>query len=118
MARIKRYLVNGAEGDRVERYLVLFRHVGREKPAGTFDEFEAALAEKQRADRAKREGKLDDYAAGLLTEPDNRMTLGFHASVVSRGRCTTSRRGHTHQLPPGRQQVDPADRRHVAAPGV
>jgi hypothetical protein len=64
--------VNGAEGERVERYLVLFRHAGREKPAGTFDEFEAALAEKQRADRAKREGKLDDYAAGLLTEPDAR----------------------------------------------
>ena len=75
MARIKRYLVKGTEGDRAERYLVLFRHTGREKPAGTFDDFEAALAEKQRADRAKREGKLDDYAAGLLTESDTGMTL-------------------------------------------
>jgi hypothetical protein len=75
MARIKRYLVKGADGDPVERYLVLFRHVGREKPGGTFDDFEAALAEKQRAERAKREGRLDDYAAGLLVEPESSMTL-------------------------------------------
>jgi integrase len=75
MARIKRYPVKGADGDRVERYLLLFRHAGREKTGGTFDDFEAALAEKQRAERAKREGKLDDYAAGLLVDPAGDMTL-------------------------------------------
>jgi len=75
MARIKRYLVNGADGDRVERYLVLFRHAGCEKSGGTFDHFEAALAEKQRAERAKREGQLDDYAAGLLSDLESNMTL-------------------------------------------
>lgn len=75
MARIKRYLVKSAEANRTERYLVLFRHESREMPAGTFDDYEAALAEKHRAERAKREGELDDYAAGLLTEPEINMTL-------------------------------------------
>src|SRR3954467_12719120 len=75
MAWIKRFKAKGADGAVTERYLVLFRHQGRERQAGTFDELDEALAEKARAERAKREGKLDEYAAGLLRERDIDLTL-------------------------------------------
>jgi hypothetical protein len=75
MARIKRYSAKAADGTVVERYLVLFRHRGKETPAGTFEELELALVEKARAERAKRDGRVDEYAAGLLEEPDTDLTL-------------------------------------------
>ena len=92
---------------------------GARSPLATFDEFEAALAEKQRADRAKREGKLDDYAAGLLTEPDSRMTLWDFMRLWFREDAAPhlAEATLTNYLQ-GRQQVDPADRRDVAAPCV
>jgi integrase len=75
MARIKRYSAKGSDGAKVDRYLVLFRHHGIEKPAGTFDELDLALAAKARIDRAKLDGQLDEYAAGLLDEPATDLTL-------------------------------------------
>ena len=75
MARIKTYSVRAGDGGKRTRHLVLFRHVGEEKPAGTFDDIEDALAMKQRAERAKREGRLDEFAAGLLDEESSTVTL-------------------------------------------
>ncbi|WP_028057927.1 site-specific integrase [Candidatus Solirubrobacter pratensis] len=63
------------DGRRGERYRVLFRHRGEEKLAGTFDDLDLALAEKARAERAKRDGRLDEYAAGLLEGSDADLTL-------------------------------------------
>jgi hypothetical protein len=63
------------DGGRGDRYRVLFRHRGQEKLAGTFDELDLALAEKARVERAKRDGHLDEYAAGLLEVPDADLTL-------------------------------------------
>jgi integrase len=75
VARIRSYWVKTADGKRVRRYLVLFRHAGTEKSAGTFDELDDAVAEKLRAERAKREGRLGEYAAGLFENPDDAITL-------------------------------------------
>jgi integrase len=75
MAWIKHYRATAADGGSVDRYLVLFRHRAEEKPAGTFDELDLALAEKARVERARREGRLDEYAAGLLDEPAADLTL-------------------------------------------
>ena len=74
MARIKTYTVRTNDG-KGTRHLVLFRHSGEEKPAGTYDDIEDALAMKQRAERAKREGRLDEFAAGLLGEESSSVTL-------------------------------------------
>jgi len=52
-----------------------FDTVGSRKHAGTFDDIEDALAMKQRAERAKREGRLDEFAAGLLDEESSTVTL-------------------------------------------
>jgi integrase len=43
--------------------------------AGDANVKNARVAEKHRAERAKREGQLDDYAAGLLEDPASDMTL-------------------------------------------
>src|SRR4051812_48318741 len=75
MAWIRRYSATGSGGRKVDRYRVLFRHRGQERPAGTFHELDQALAEKARVERAKRDGKLDEYAAGLLHEPAADLTL-------------------------------------------
>ena len=75
MARIKTYSVRAGDGGQRTRHLVLFRHAREEKHAGTFDEIEDALVMKQRAERAKREGRLDEFAAGLLDEESSTLTL-------------------------------------------
>jgi integrase len=69
------YKAKGPDGRPVDRYLVMFQHGEHEKPAGTFEELDLALAEKARAERAKRDGRLDEYAAGLLDAPDTDLTL-------------------------------------------
>src|SRR4051812_20048647 len=75
MAWIKKYGAKGPNGRRTQRYLVLFRHRGEERAAGSFEELDEALAVKARVERTKREGRLDEYAAGLLDEPSTDMTL-------------------------------------------
>src|SRR4051812_19342105 len=75
MAWIKKYVAKGPDGRKSQRYLVLFRHRGEERPVGSFEELDEALAAKARVERAKREGHLDEYTAGLLDEPVTDITL-------------------------------------------
>jgi hypothetical protein len=75
MAWIRPYGVKTSDAGRGVHYRVLFRHRGQEMHAGSFDEIDLALAEKARLERAKRDGRLDEYVAGLLEVPDADLTL-------------------------------------------